>query len=87
MIRELRIYWALRPTIEQLQGEMKMKLSTNVFIQIIGTLGQGILHVQSLLPPKSQFWCGVGLALLQLTAGVLGHLSDTDGNKLPPATN
>ncbi|MHA2642881.1 MAG: hypothetical protein V2G41_09565 [bacterium JZ-2024 1] len=60
-----------------------MKLSVNVFIQILSTLAQGINYIEPILPPKGRFWTAVALSVVQGISAVLAHFANPDGT---PAT-
>ena len=83
MIRELRIYWRLRPIIKQAKELSNMKLSINVVIQLLALVAQAINATQDLLPPKGKFWAMVVLSAVQGISAVLAHFANPDGT---PAT-
>jgi hypothetical protein len=80
MLREIRIYWRLRPFIEQLKGEFHMKLSWNVVIQIIGTIVQALNAVGGLLPVKNQVLIASVVGVLQALTALFSHFSNPDGS-------
>jgi hypothetical protein len=79
MIRELRIWWRLRPLINQFQELTKMKFSLNVAIQMLALVAQGLNASVDLLPGRGKFWAMVGLSAVQGVAGVLAHFVNPDG--------
>jgi hypothetical protein len=62
MIREVRLWWRLRPVLERFQELTKMKFSVNVVIQMLALAAQGINATQDLLPPRGKFWAMVALS-------------------------
>jgi len=83
MVRELRLWWRLRPVLKQFQELAKMKLSVNVVIQMLALVAQGVNQAQDLLPPRAKFWALVVLSGVQGVAAVLAHFANPDGT---PAT-
>jgi hypothetical protein len=79
MIRELRIYWRLRPLWKRFQEITQMKFSMNVAIQLLALLVQGMNATQDLLPPNGKFWLMVALSAVQGLASVLAHFANPDG--------
>lgn len=80
MIRELRMYWRLRPYLSRFQELTKMRFSVNVAIQMIALAAQGINASIALLPGKGKFWAMVALSVAQGAAGVLAHFANPDGS-------
>ncbi len=79
MIRELRIWWRLRPYISKIQEQSRMKLSVNAVVQILGTALQGLNTVVDLLPARGRFWAFVAVSAIQGVVGILAHFSNPDG--------
>ena len=79
MIRELRIWWRLRPLMEEFQELSKMKFSVNVAIQMLALVAQAINATQDFLPERGRFWAMVGLSVVQGATGVLAHFANPDG--------
>ena len=79
MIRELRIYWRLRPLITQSRKLTHMRLSINVAIQMLALVAQGLNVSVDLLPAKGKFWAMVALSAVQGSAAVLAHFANPDG--------
>ena len=80
MIRELRIWWALRPVVDALRGELRMKLSWSLVLQIGGTVTQGLNALGTFADTKdAKFWIASALALVQMIVGVAAHYSNPDG--------
>lgn len=79
MIRELRLYWRLRPYLSQLQKELHMKFSWNVVTQILLTTVQGANAVSSLFPPKTQAGIAVVVGVVQAVIAAIAHFSNPDG--------
>ena len=80
MIRELRLYWRMRPILKQLQELTRMKLSANVLIQMLALVTQGINATQDLLPARGKFWAMVALSAVQGAAAVVAHFANPDGS-------
>jgi hypothetical protein len=79
MIREIRLWWRLRPVLERFQELPKMKFSVNVVIQMLALAAQGINATQDLLPPRGKFWAMVALSAVQGLTAVLAHFANPDG--------
>jgi hypothetical protein len=79
MIREIRLWWRLRPLLERFQELTKMKFSVNVVIQMLALVAQGINATQDLLPPRGRFWAMVALSAVQGLTAVLAHFANPDG--------
>lgn len=79
MIRELRLYWRLRPILKKFQELTRMKLSANVLIQMLALATQGINATQDFLPAKGKFWAMVALSAVQGVAAVVAHFANPDG--------
>lgn len=73
----------LHPTFEALKKESKMKLSTNVILQIIATIGQGINQATPFLSSNGKFLAATGIGLLQLVTAVVAHYSTPSGEAIP----
>lgn len=79
MIRELRLWWRLRPFVKQFQELAKMKFSLNVAIQMLALVAQGLNASIDLLPGRGKFWAMVGLSAVQGLTAVLAHFANPDG--------
>ncbi len=79
MIREIRLWWRVRPVLERFQELTKMKFSVNVVIQMLALVAQGLNATQDLLPPKGKFWALVALSAVQGLTAVLAHFANPDG--------
>ena len=79
MIREIRLWWRLRPLVNQLKELTNMKFSVNVAIQMLALVAQGLMQTQELLPARGKFWALVGLSAVQGVAAVLAHFVNPDG--------
>ena len=79
MIRELRIWWRLRPLIERFKELTKMRFSVNVAIQMLALVAQAINATQDLLPGRAKFWAMVVLSAVQGVTAVLAHFANPDG--------
>lgn len=79
MIRELRLWWRLRPYIRRMEELSKMKFSVNVAIQALAITAQAINATMDLLPPRGRFWAMVVLSAIQGLTAVLAHFVNPDG--------
>jgi hypothetical protein len=79
MLRELQIWWRLRPTIKAIKEVSKMKFSVNALVQLLMLAAQGINQAADLLPPRARFWATVAMAAVQGLVGVLAHFVNPDG--------
>ena len=79
MIRELRLWWRLRPLVKQFQELTKMKFSLNVAIQMLALVAQGLNASIDLLPGRGKFWAMVSLSAVQGFTAVLAHFANPDG--------
>ena len=79
MIRELRLYWRLRPLLKKFEELTRMKLSANVLIQMLVLATQGINATQDFLPVKGKFWALVALSAVQGLTAVAAHFANPDG--------
>lgn len=79
MIREIRIWWRLRPLMKQFEELSKMRLSVNVVIQMLALAAQGINATYDLLPGRAKFWAMVALSAVQGLTAVLAHFANPDG--------
>jgi hypothetical protein len=78
--RLLRLLWALRPVVKEVEGMKGLKFSTNAVIQIVGVVGHAAAQLSDVLPPEGKFWASVVLAAAQGIAGVLAHFANPDGS-------
>ena len=79
MILVIRLWWALRPILNQLKELSTMKFSVNVVFQMLALVAQGLMQMQELLPPRGKFWAVVVLSGVQGVVGVLAHFRNPDG--------
>lgn len=79
MIKELKVYFKLRPILKQLKELFKMRQSTNVTIQILALIAQGLAVTSELFPPEIRIWVPVIVSTLQSVVGVLAHRYNPDG--------
>ncbi len=79
MIRELRIWWRLRPLIDEFKELTKMRFSVNVAIQMLALVAQAINATEELLPARGKFWAMVVLSAVQGVTAVLAHFANPDG--------
>jgi len=79
MIREIRVWWRLRPIVNQFKELSNMKFSVNVAIQMLALVAQGLMQTQELLPGRGKFWALVAISGVQGVAAVLAHFANPDG--------
>jgi len=79
MIRELRLWWRLRPLLAQFEELTKMKVAVNVAVQMLALVAQGLNASIDLLPGRGKFWAMVGLSAVQGLTAVLAHFANPDG--------
>jgi hypothetical protein len=79
VFEELRIYLKLRPAIQALRKEFRMKLSWNMFFQIVATAIQGANAVSGMLPPKQQAGLAVIVGAIQGIVAAIAHFRNPDG--------
>lgn len=79
MIREIKIYLALRPTISELRRLTNMKLSTGVVSQMLVALVGAYANHSDLLPPAGKFWGMIAAGAATLAIQVLGHYAPPPG--------
>jgi hypothetical protein len=82
-LKEIRLYFKLRPYIAQLQKEMTMKLSTNMVVQVIATAVQAANAASPMFTPKVQGSIAAVVGVLQAISACIAHFSNPDGT---PAT-
>jgi hypothetical protein len=80
MLREIKLYWRLRPYINREKELLKMKLSFNLIAQILATAIQGTTAISGMFPPKTQAAIAVCMGAVQSVVAVIAHFSQ------PPAT-
>ena len=56
-----------------------MKFSSNIAIQMLALVAQGLNATMELLPGRGQFWAMVGLSAVQGLTAVLAHFANPDG--------
>lgn len=87
MIKEIKLYFKLRPILKTLGNQLKelekpnVKLSVNAVIQICGTLLQVVNAMGVLFPVGSsgQKWILASASAIQGVTAVLSHFSNPDG--------
>jgi hypothetical protein len=76
----VRLVLIAERTIKQIQQESAgMKLSSNVILQLLATLGHGVNEFGGLVPSKYQFWVTVALGGIQLATSVVAHYAPAPG--------
>lgn len=77
-IKIARVYFKIKPLLDQLEKEITMKFSTNMLLQILGTCGQIFNQVGGMIPTKYQGLVAGILGGTQLIVGGLAHYSNPD---------
>jgi hypothetical protein len=75
MLRELKIYWRLRPYINQEKELIQMKFSFNVIAQAIATAMQGANAISGMFGPKTQTAIALGIGMAQAIIAFVAHFS------------
>jgi len=86
MVREIRIYWALRVHLKQLSrdwGQVQMNLTINTATQLLATFGQTLNAFGGFVPADKQVYVAAGLALIQGIMAAMAQFRNPDGT---PAT-
>lgn len=81
-IKYVKLYFKVKPILDQLEGEMTMKFSTNMLTQILATAGQLFNAVGGVIPGKYQGLIAGILAGTQLIVASVSHYSNPDGTKV-----
>lgn len=81
-IAALRLLRVVNGLAAQLKKETAMKFSTNMILQVLGTVIQGANQISSFVPPDAKFWVAIGVAALQLVVAGIGHHSNPDGTPI-----
>ncbi len=82
MLREIRLYWAVKVQYKALSRDwslFQMNLTINSFIQLLGTVGQTLNVVGGFVPADKKMYVAAGIALLQGIAAAVAHFSNPDG--------
>lgn len=79
MIREIRLYFRLRPYLKQFQEVAHMKISVNSLLQMLLLVVQAINASSELLQGKAKFFALVALSAVQGLISVLAHFKNPDG--------
>ena len=79
MIREIRLYFRLKPFLKRLAQETKMKFSVNMSIQVLMTIAAALLAIMDLMPPKQAALIVAGVGVIKSITGLLAHFSNPDG--------
>lgn len=79
MIKEIRIYWALRPHIKKFKELSHMKLSKNMIITGLMTAANAISSISGFLSPKAQLWAWSGQVVIEAALKVIAAFSNPDG--------
>lgn len=79
MLREIRIYWRLRPFINEFKEVFKMRLSLNMILQTLMTAGQAGNAILDFVPAGKKPVVAAGLGVIQGIVAFLAHFSNPDG--------
>lgn len=85
MLKEIRMYWRLRPYINQLKELFAMKFSVNILIQILATIAQALNQIGDLFPPDHRMTVTLIIGVIQAVVALMAHFKNPDGTsaKLP----
>ena len=78
-IKYIKLYFRISPLLDDLKGELKMKLSVNVILQILATLMQIVNQMGGLVSPRYQTLVLGILSVAQAAIGVVAHFVNPDG--------
>ncbi len=79
MLREIRLYWAVKVQYKALSRDwslFQMNLTINSFIQLLGTVGQTLNVIGGFVPADKKMYVAAGIALLQGIAAAVAHFSN-----------
>jgi hypothetical protein len=82
MVREIRIYWALRFHLKQIASDLdgiQMNLSLNTATQLLATLGQTLNAFGGIVPADKRVWVAASLALIQGILAAMAQFRNPDG--------
>lgn len=79
MIKEIRIYWAMRPYIKQAKELSKMKFSFNLIVQAGALLVQAGNQLAGIVPVKYQVPVALTVGIIQSVVALLAHFRNPDG--------
>ncbi len=83
MVREIRVYFALRVQLRQLSRDweaLNMNFTINSTLQMLATIGQVCNQVAPFVPENKRVWIAASLAILQGISAALAHFSNPDGS-------
>ena len=78
-IKYVKLYFKISPLLDQLKGEMSMKISTNMILQVIATGMQLVNQLGGIVPSKYQTLVLAVLSAAQGVIGAIAHFSNPDG--------
>jgi hypothetical protein len=79
LFQEIGLARRLRGPLTRLQGLLLMRLSSNVIIQILATLGQIVNAASGLVPHQDVVLVATVIAGLQTIVAAIAQFSNTDG--------
>jgi hypothetical protein len=79
MLRELRMFWRLRPYIAQLKGIDMGKFSIHMVFQVLFVLVGALTEIFDLLPAETQKQTLIVLVLAASVLGLYNHFKNPDG--------
>lgn len=84
-VKYIKLYFKISPLIDTLQKECSMKLTTNVVIQILATVGQLVNQLSPVVPEKQRTLVLAVLAAVQGVVAAVAHYSNPDGTNASAA--
>jgi hypothetical protein len=79
MIKELKMYWRLRPYIKKIKEQLKMKFSVNMIIQILATIAQAMNQISDLFGPGNREAIVLVVGIIQAVVALMAHYKNPDG--------
>lgn len=80
MLRELRIYFRLRPYIRAFREITKMRFSINIVIQSLAIAAQALNAIGDFVSPKSKPLVAGIVGIVQALTAFLAHYNNPDGS-------
>jgi len=79
MIRELRMYWAVRTQIARMKELSHMKFSASVLISMVTTIALAVVQISDIAPAGWKVPLTMALIILEATKGLANHWVNPDG--------
>jgi hypothetical protein len=78
-VKYVKLYFKISPIIDILKGQLSMKFSTNMVIQVVATLAQLVNQLGGVVPAKYQTVILAVLSGVQGVAAAIAHYNNPDG--------